>query len=219
VESIQKIIERTDTVQFGANEWKNYRKIRESAGTFYTLIGNAMSVNEIPAEKRKEIRKQLVQIQKSSLQLSKSPNFSVSPTNAGILKREIASVRNSVEFAPTWVILLISVCLGIGTMVGWRRIVITVGEKIGKQHISYAQGASAELVAASGIGMASFWGLPVSTTHMLSSGIAGSMVAKKGIKNLQKKTVRNIALAWILTLPVSVLLSAGLYVLFRWILT
>jgi len=219
VESIQKIIERTDTVQFGANEWKHYRKIHESAGTFYTLIGNAMSVNEIPAEKRKEIRKQLVQIQKSSLQLSKSPNFSVSPTNRGILKREIASVRNSVEFAPTWVILLISVCLGIGTMVGWRRIVITVGEKIGKQHISYAQGASAELVAASGIGMASFWGLPVSTTHMLSSGIAGSMVAKKGIKNLQKKTVRNIALAWILTLPVSILLSAGLYVLFRWILT
>jgi PiT family inorganic phosphate transporter len=81
---------------------------------------------------------------------------------------------------------MVSVSLGLGTMVGWKRIVKTVGEKIGKQHMSYAQGASAELIAAGGIGLASAFGLPVSTTHMLSSGIAGSMVAKKGLKNLQK---------------------------------
>ena len=112
-------------------------------------------------------------------------------------------------------ILLISVCLGLGTMVGWKRIVKTVGEKIGKQHMSYAQGASAEIVAALGIGLASWKGVPVSTTHMLSSGIAGSMVAKKGLKNLQKGTIQTIALTWILTLPVTIILSGGLFLLFR----
>ena len=103
-------------------------------------------------------------------------------------------------------------------MIGWKRIVKTIGEKIGKQHMSYAQGASAEIVASIGIGMASAYGLPVSTTHMLSSGIAGSMVAKKGLKNLQKKTITTIALAWVLTLPVTILLSGGLFLLFRAIL-
>jgi PiT family inorganic phosphate transporter len=103
-------------------------------------------------------------------------------------------------------------------MVGWKRIVKTVGEKIGKQHMSYAQGASAELVASIGIGMASSYGVPVSTTHMLSSGIAGSMVAKKGLKNLQKGTIKTIALTWILTLPVTIVLSGSLFLLFRAIL-
>ena len=113
---------------------------------------------------------------------------------------------------------MISLSLGLGTMVGWKRIVKTVGEKIGKQHMSYAQGASAELVASMGIGMASAYGLPVSTTHMLSSGIAGTMVAKKGLKNLQKKTVISILLAWVLTLPVTIVLSGGFFLLFRAIL-
>ena len=102
-------------------------------------------------------------------------------------------------------------------MIGWKRIVKTVGEKIGKQHMSYAQGAAAEIVAASTIGFSTGLGLPVSTTHVLSSGIAGTMVAKKGLKNLQKKTIRNILLAWILTLPVTMLLSGSLFLLFRWL--
>ncbi len=103
-------------------------------------------------------------------------------------------------------------------MVGWKRIVVTVGEKIGKQHLTYAQGASAELVAAGTIGLSSGLGLPVSTTHVLSSGIAGSMVANKGIKNLQASTIRNIVLAWVLTLPVSMILAGTLFILFRTIL-
>jgi PiT family inorganic phosphate transporter len=99
-----------------------------------------------------------------------------------------------------------------------QRIVKTIGEKIGKQHMSYAQGASAEIVASMGIGVASAYGVPVSTTHMLSSGIMGSMVAKKGLKNLQRKTITNIFMAWILTLPVTMILSGGLFLLFRAIL-
>jgi PiT family inorganic phosphate transporter len=110
---------------------------------------------------------------------------------------------------------MISLSLGIGTMVGWKRIVVTIGEKIGKSHLTYAQGASAELVAASTIGLSTSLGLPVSTTHVLSSGIAGSMVASSGLKNLQMGTIRNILLAWVLTFPVVLVLSGSLFLLFR----
>jgi PiT family inorganic phosphate transporter len=113
---------------------------------------------------------------------------------------------------------MISLSLGIGTMIGWKRIVITLGEKIGKQHLTYAQGASAEMVAASTIGVSTYLGLPVSTTQVLSSAIAGSMVASKGLKNLQGGTVRNIFLAWALTLPVCIIMSALLFVTLRAIL-
>jgi len=129
--------------------------------------------------------------------------------------KEEKGIRKATDFAPFWVILLISISLGLGTMIGWKRIVVTVGEKIGKSHLTYAQGASAELVAAITIGLASGFKLPVSTTHTLSSGIAGSMVASKGIKNLQPGTIKNIAIAWLLTLPVSMILSAALFLVFR----
>ncbi|MFN6357258.1 MAG: inorganic phosphate transporter, partial [Bacteroidota bacterium] len=110
---------------------------------------------------------------------------------------------------------LISLSLGLGTMIGWKRIVKTIGEKIGKQHLTYAQGASSELVAAGTIGLSTWLGLPVSTTQVLSSGIAGSMVASRGIKNLQKNTIKSIFIAWILTLPVTVIMAGGLFLLFR----
>jgi PiT family inorganic phosphate transporter len=107
---------------------------------------------------------------------------------------------------------VVAIALGLGTMVGWRRIVVTVGEKIGKSHLTYAQGASAELVAMATIGAADAFGLPVSTTHVLSSGIAGTMAANRS--GLQMSTLRNLLMAWVLTLPVSVLLSATLYWIF-----
>jgi PiT family inorganic phosphate transporter len=97
-------------------------------------------------------------------------------------------------------------------MVGWKRIVVTVGEKIGKTHLTYAQGASAELVAMATIGLADAFGLPVSTTHVLSSGVAGTMAANGS--GLQLSTIRNIAVAWVLTLPAAMLLSGSLYWLF-----
>jgi inorganic phosphate transporter, PiT family len=108
-----------------------------------------------------------------------------------------------------WVKVAVAIALGLGTMVGWKRIVITVGEKIGKTHLTYAQGASAELVAMSMIGAADVFGLPVSTTHVLSSGVAGTMAANKS--GLQMSTIRNLLTAWVLTLPMAMLLSGSLY--------
>jgi phosphate/sulfate permease len=116
---------------------------------------------------------------------------------------------------PMWVMWMVALSLGIGTMIGWKRIVVTIGEKIGKTHLTYAQGATSELVAAITIGLSTWFKLPVSTTHILSSGIAGSMVASKGVKNLQTNTIKTILSAWLLTLPVTIGLSAGLFSLFR----
>jgi len=113
------------------------------------------------------------------------------------------------KFIPTWVKVAVAIALGLGTMIGWERIVVTVGEKIGKEHLTYAQGASAELVAMTTIGAADFLGLPVSTTHVLSSGIAGTMAANRS--GLQKDTLISIATAWVLTLPVCVLLGSASY--------
>jgi PiT family inorganic phosphate transporter len=115
------------------------------------------------------------------------------------------------KFIPAWVKVAVALALGIGTMIGWKRIVVTVGEKIGKEHLTYAQGASAELVAMTTIGAADMFGLPVSTTHVLSSGIAGTMAANHS--GLQMSTLRNIALAWLLTMPVCVFLGAALFAL------
>jgi PiT family inorganic phosphate transporter len=185
---------------------------------FADITKNKFSSNVVEISERFSLRKDLMKVTKGSEKLIAGGNLSLSLNDIKEVQKEIKAAKKLVEYAPSWVIILISVCLALGTMVGWKRIVKTVGEKIGKQHMSYAQGASAELVASMGIGLASWQGLPVSTTHMLSSGIAGSMVAKKGLKNLQKKTVKTIALAWILTLPVTIILSGSLFLLFRAIL-
>lgn len=139
----------------------------------------------------------------------------ISGDGAKTVKAEIGRLKKTYEFAPIWVMLAIALSLGIGTMIGWKRIVVTIGERIGKTHLTYAQGASAELIASMTIGLSTWFGLPVSTTHVLSSGVAGTMVASGGIQNLRKKTIKNIALAWLLTLPVTFLLAAVLYWLFR----
>jgi PiT family inorganic phosphate transporter len=120
-----------------------------------------------------------------------------------------ATLKKLTNYIPLWVKIAVALALGLGTMIGWKRIVITVGEKIGKAHLTYGQGASAELVAFATIEAADILGLPVSTTHVLSSGIAGTMVANGS--GIQKDTVRNIVLAWVLTLPVCVTLGAALF--------
>jgi PiT family inorganic phosphate transporter len=120
---------------------------------------------------------------------------------------------NATKFIPTWVKVAVAVALGMGTMIGWKRIVVTVGERIGKTHLTYAQGASAEIVAMACIGAADNLGLPVSTTHVLSSGVAGTMAANGS--GLQWSTVKSLAVAWVLTLPVSIVLSGTLFWLFR----
>jgi PiT family inorganic phosphate transporter len=133
------------------------------------------------------------------------------------LRDSVAPFQDLTDYAPAWVVLVIALSIGCGTMIGWKRIVVTVGEKIGKTHLTYAQGASAELVAASTIGLSTQLGLPVSTTQVLSSGIAGSMFASGGMGNLQKGTITKIAMAWILTFPVTLTMSGTLYLLFRFI--
>lgn len=137
------------------------------------------------------------------------------PNDMPLLKTASKDLTDVTDFAPLWVIILISLSLGFGTMIGWKRIVVTIGEKIGKEHLSYAQGATAEIVAASTIGLSTWFGLPVSTTHVLSSGVAGAMVATGGSKNLQGGTIKNIAMAWILTLPVCIGLAYILFLLFH----
>jgi len=122
------------------------------------------------------------------------------------------NIDAATKFIPLWVKVAVAIALGLGTMVGWKRIVVTVGEKIGKTHLTYAQGMSAELVAMFTIGLADNFGLPVSTTHVLSSGVAGTMAANRS--GLQWATIRNLAMAWVLTLPAAILLSGSLYWLF-----
>lgn len=131
------------------------------------------------------------------------------PDQVKMLSSYSGALAKETKYIPDWVKVSVACALGFGTMIGWKRIVVTVGEKIGKDHLTYAQGASAEIVAMVTIGLADRFGLPVSTTHVLSSGVAGTMAANHS--GLQKETLRNILLAWVLTLPVCVLLGAGLF--------
>jgi phosphate/sulfate permease len=218
VNKIEALIYKADTSVLAKKEKQLHKDILNHAEHFHAAIAGHFNSSDVEPADRFELRKDIIKITKNSDKLINGENLTLSLKEIKDLQKEIKASKKLVEFAPSWVIILISVCLGLGTMVGWKRIVKTVGEKIGKQHMSYAQGASAEIVASIGIGLASWKGLPVSTTHMLSSGIAGSMVAKKGLKNLQKGTVKTIALAWLLTLPVTIILSGGLFLLFRAIL-
>jgi PiT family inorganic phosphate transporter len=129
------------------------------------------------------------------------------------VKAAQTAMNGGTRFIPTWVKVSVAIALGLGTMVGWKRIVVTVGEKIGKTHLTYAQGASAEIVAMATIGLADGYGLPVSTTHVLSSGVAGTMAASSS--GLRWSTIKNMALAWIMTLPAAMLISGTLYAILR----
>lgn len=180
-----------------------------------TLVANAPTVEAIARDQRFEVRKDIMLIERNIKDLLKEPAMRMSDADRMVLTEETKALRKMIDYSPTWVIFMIALSLGVGTMIGWKRIVKTIGEKIGKEHLTYAQGASAELVAASTIGVSTYLGLPVSTTHVLSSGIAGSMVANKGIKNLQAGTVRNILIAWFLTLPIVMLMAGALFLLFR----
>ncbi len=215
---IEMLMLKADTSVLALKEKKMYAEIISFAKAFEQSTLGKFDADQIAPAERFGLRKDLIKVTKNTDKIIKGGNLSLSLNEIKELEKEIKSAKKLFEYAPSWVMIMISLCLGLGTMVGWKRIVKTVGEKIGKQHMSYAQGASAEIVASLGIGLASWKGVPVSTTHMLSSGVAGSMVAKKGLKNLQKGTIKTIALTWILTLPVTILLSGGLFLLFRAIL-
>jgi PiT family inorganic phosphate transporter len=170
------------------------------------------SLAKIPAEAVGNTRNDMYLTDEALRLLMKDKEADLSATDIATLNAYKGSLDSSTKFIPTWVKVAVAIALGLGTMIGWKRIVITVGEKIGKTHLTYGQGAAAELVAAGTIAAADMYGLPVSTTHVLSSGVAGTMAANGS--GLQMSTLRNIALAWVLTLPAAMMLSGGLYILF-----
>jgi inorganic phosphate transporter, PiT family len=179
-------------------------------------VSKAPTLKDIPAADRGNLRSDIYLVSESLNKLLKGTTFNADDKKVlGAYKDEL---KTATTFIPIWVKAAVALALGLGTMIGWKRIVVTVGEKIGKAHLTYAQGAAAELVTMITISGADYVGLPVSTTHILSSGIAGTMAANRS--GLQKDTVRNILLAWVLTLPVCVFLgatlfAAGLFVVFR----
>jgi PiT family inorganic phosphate transporter len=177
--------------------------------------GQLAITNQKDTGKTYMFRKQIKAVIKDITTVTADKNIQIAAADRTILTSASKDLNNITDFAPIWVIATISISLGIGTMIGWKRIVVTIGEKIGNEHLNYAQGATAEIVAASTIGLSTAFGLPVSTTHVLSSGIAGSMVASGGTNNLNNNTLKSIALAWVLTLPVAILLAFLFFMLFH----
>ena len=175
-------------------------------------LDRAGTIKDLPADQTKNVRNDMYMVSESLRLLDKDAGFKPSAEQKATLKTYRGKLDEATKFIPVWVKVAVAIALGLGTMVGWKRIVVTVGEKIGKTHLTYGQGASAELVAAATIAAADLYGLPVSTTHVLSSGVAGTMAANGS--GLQMATVRNLLMAWVLTLPAAIVLSGGLFWLF-----
>ena len=174
------------------------------------MLDGKQSLTEIEVTKRGHVRSDLYLVTGAISKLNQQGLLG-SEDDRGALLRYSESLDATIRYIPTWVKLAVAIALGLGTMIGWKRIVVTVGEKIGKTHLSYAQGAAAELVAAVTIAGADLGGWPVSTTHVLSSGVAGTMAANRS--GLQMNTLRNLLVAWVLTMPVCVFLGAMLFAL------
>jgi PiT family inorganic phosphate transporter len=170
------------------------------------------SVAHVPAAATPNMRNDMY-LASEAIRLLPKQGAKFAGPEAKALKAYGGGLQAGTRFIPTWVKVCVAIALGLGTMVGWKRIVVTVGEKIGKTHLTYAQGAAAELVAAGTILAADFYALPVSTTHILSSGVAGTMAANGS--GLQWSTIRSIAMAWVLTLPAAMLISGTLYFILR----
>ncbi|MBU4682899.1 inorganic phosphate transporter PitA [Cedecea davisae] len=171
------------------------------------MLTDIESYDKLTIEQRSQLRRIMLCISDTTDKVAKLPE--VSADDQRLLKKLKGDMLSTIEYAPIWIILAVALALGLGTMIGWRRVATTIGEKIGKKGMTYAQGMSAQMTAAVSIGLASYTGMPVSTTHVLSSSVAGTMIVDGG--GLQRKTVTNILMAWIFTLPASILLSGGLY--------
>jgi inorganic phosphate transporter, PiT family len=170
------------------------------------------SLAKFPAEAVGNTRNDMYLVSEAIRFLMKDKESDLNAEEVAVLNAYKGSLDSATKFIPGWVKIVVAIALGLGTMIGWKRIVVTVGEKIGKTHLTYAQGACAEITAAATIAAADGYGLPVSTTHVLSSGIAGTMAANGS--GLQWSTIRNIAMAWVLTLPAAMVISGTLYLVF-----
>ncbi|TSA25368.1 MAG: anion permease [Bacteroidetes bacterium] len=217
--AVQWTMKKIDKATLSLENQINYTITCAYLDTLITTVKPVSSFDKLSQESHLKVRKEILFIaKKSSSVIKEVGNLKKPPLNQvqlTALNHNIKRMRGTTEYAPRWVILMVSLALGLGTMVGWKRIVVTIGERIGKTHLTYAQGASAELVAASTIGLSSMFGLPVSTTHVLSSGVAGAMIVGKGKKNLQRRTIRSLLIAWIITVPVTIMIAGSLYMLFR----
>jgi PiT family inorganic phosphate transporter len=194
-----------------------------SSGTTLALrslvndIANEMKIygqlSKVPTDHIRNFRNDMYLVSEALRLMKKEGTPALSAADQAGLTNYKTHIDKATRFIPSWVKVAVALALGLGTMVGWKRIVVTVGEKIGKSHLTYGQGAAAEITAMFTIGIADRFGLPVSTTHVLSSGVAGTMAANRS--GLQWGTVRNLLMAWVLTLPASILLSAFLFWAFR----
>jgi inorganic phosphate transporter, PiT family len=194
------------TKDFNANTMLALRSVVSDIGN-ETAIYKALK--DVPSDKTRNFRNDMYVVSEAIRLIQKSGKPAFTADEESVLTNYKKHIDRATKFIPLWVKVAVAMALGMGTMIGWKRIVVTVGEKIGKDHLTYGQGASAEITAMITIGMADHYGLPVSTTHVLSSGIAGTMAANH--TGLQWGTVRNIALAWVLTLPAAMLLSGFLF--------
>jgi phosphate/sulfate permease len=197
---IDKVLEKQDALTPELH--KELEHIQQSLHKKETLA-------EISQDDRWAIRQSIFRFRKALDGAKLSPEAHASI--AGHRK----SFSKAIEYVPLWVIVGVALALGIGTTIGYKRIVVTIAEKIGKTHLTYAQGAAAETVAAATIGLADFYHLPVSTTHVLSSGIAGTMWANKS--GIQGGTIQKILMAWVLTLPAAILISATIFLVGGWL--
>jgi PiT family inorganic phosphate transporter len=187
--------------------------LRELVEDLNHEVGLYKEFKSVPASQQTNVRNDMYVASEAIRLMEKNHNPAFTPAETAALTAYKGQVDKATKFIPAWVKVAVALALGMGTMVGWKRIVVTVGEKIGKEHLTYAQGACAELVAMATIFAADNFGLPVSTTHVLSSGVAGTMVANGS--GLQMSTIRNIAAAWVFTLPAAALLSGSLFWAFR----
>ena len=183
--------------------------LREMINGISTEVANYKELQYIPQDQVRNFRNDMYLVSEALRVVQKSHLTAISEPDEKVLANYKKHIDQATKFIPTWVKVAVALALGLGTMIGWKRIVITVGEKIGKDHLTYGQGAAAEITAMATIGAADYFGLPVSTTHVLSSGVAGTMAANG--TGLQWGTVRNLIMAWVLTLPVSIMLSATLF--------
>jgi PiT family inorganic phosphate transporter len=175
-------------------------------------IQNYGAISKIPLATVGNTRNDIYLASEALRFLAKDNAAQLSATDKETLSTYKSAIDKATKFIPTWVKVSVALALGLGTMIGWKRIVVTVGEKIGKQHLTYGQGAAAELVAMATIGAADSFGLPVSTTHVLSSGVAGTMAANGS--GVQLATLQKLLMAWVLTLPCAILISGSLYFVF-----
>ena len=198
------------TKEFKPNTMLAMRELVNGIGTEMAIF---KELKAVPQDRVRNFRNDMYLASEALRLMQKSGKPAIAAADAAILKNYKSHVDHATRFIPLWVKVATALALGLGTMVGWKRIVVTVGEKIGKNHLTYGQGAAAEITAMATIGAADWFGLPVSTTHVLSSGVAGTMLANHS--GLQWATVRNLLMAWVLTLPVAMMLSGFLFYTFR----